>query len=192
MEFTVGRPQKPFVVEVKRGRRGAVSGLPTAMLKLPEPAPEAAAERRPAPPREPPKPQRRILDAIEPAPAPVVLEPGLEPVEAVASDPLKRRRGRPPKAAGVPAQASKRPAAERREQKPVVAVARREFLPVPVAHAAPTGEAKIIVRANGHVAGHVTQGHMTHGHVTHVERVEAATALPRGERWKRRLPKVLW
>jgi hypothetical protein len=32
----------------------------------------------------------------------------------------------------------------------------------------------------------------THGHVSHFARAEAATNLPRGERWKRRVPKVLW
>ena len=183
----MGRPQKPFVVEVKRGRRGAVSGLPTAILKLPEATPEAVAERRPAPPRETPKPQRRILDAIEPAPAPAVSESVTEPVEAVAADPLKRRRGRPPKAAGAPAQATKRPAAARREKAPVVPVARREFLPVADDHVAPPREPKMVVRANG-----LADGQLNHGHMTHVDRVAAATGLPRGERWKRRLPKVLW
>src|SRR5271157_3688023 len=136
MEFTVGRPQKPFVVEVKRGRRGAVSGLPAAILKLPEAAPEAVAERRPAPPREPPKPQRRILDAIEPAPAPQLVS---EPVSTVAVglvDPPKRRRGRPPKAAAAPAPETKRPVVARRVKAPVVPVARREFLPVPDRHTA--------------------------------------------------------
>jgi L-fucose isomerase-like protein len=43
----------------------------------------------------------------------------------------------------------------------------------------------------------VTQGKAAnaganHGHLTHDDRVEAATILPRGERWKRRLPRVLW
>ncbi len=185
MEFKVGRPQKPFVVEVKRGRRGGVATLPTAMPKPSEPA-EAAAERRITPPREPPKPHRRILDAIEPEPAPVS-QLASEPVEPVAADPLKRKRGRPPKAAGAPAQATKRPAVARREQAPVVPVARRDFLPVPIVHVAPSPEGKTPVRIDSHANGHMTHGHMTHG-----DRMEAATALPRGERWKRRLPRVLW
>ncbi len=187
----MGRPQKPFVVEVKRGRRGGVSALPTTMLK--EPAPEAIAERRPAPPREPPKPQRRILDAIEPAPAPQLVS---EPVSTVAVglvDPPKRRRGRPPKAAAAPAPETKRPVVARRVKAPVVPVARREFLPVPDRHTAasvmvaPRVETKKVIRVDGNANGHMTHGHMTHG-----DRLEAATALPRGERWKRRLPKVLW
>ncbi len=164
-----------------------------------EPAPEAIAERRPAPPREPPKPQRRILDAIEPAPAPAEL--ASEPVAADLVDPPKRRRGRPPKAAGGPAPETKRPIVARRVKASVVPVMRREFLPVPDGHvvaaaisapAVDPREAKKVIRVDGHAHGHMTHGHMTHGHMTHGDRVEAATALPRGERWKRRLPKVLW
>lgn len=187
----MGRPQKPFVVEVKRGRRGGVATLPTAMPKPSEPAPEAAAERRLAPPREPPKPHRRILDAIEPEPAPVS-QLASEPADTVAADPLKRKRGRPPKAAGVPTQATKRPAVARRAQAPVVPVVRRDFQPVPDVHVAPLPEAKTTVRANGHADGHADGHMMTHGHMTHGDRMEAANALPRGERWKRRLPRVLW
>src|SRR5208337_3816658 len=197
MEFKLGRPSKPFVVEVKRGRRGAVSAFPSVLPKPAEAASSAPVERSPAPPPEPPKPQRRILDAIEPAPAPL-----LEPVVAVAVDPLKRRRGRPPKAASVPpARDRERPAVERRAEAPVVAVARREFLQIPdslAAQAAPSRETKRVIRT--HVQpdeariphDHLVHDHITHGHMTHGDRAEAATSLPRGERWKRRLPKVLW
>jgi hypothetical protein len=200
MEFKLGRPSKPFVVEVKRGRRGAVSAFPSAMPKPTETAASAVAERSFGPPPEPPKPQRRILDAIEPAPAPL-----LEPVVAVAVDPLKRRRGRPPKAVSVPAldgeRSQERPMVKRRVEAPVVPVARREFVKVPetpAAQAAPSREAKRVIRTHvqpdeGRVQhDHLVHDHITHGHMTHGDRAEAAISLPRGERWKRRLPKVLW
>jgi hypothetical protein len=212
MELRVARSQKPFVVEVKRGRRGGVAAPFTVVPKSPDSALKTLAEASFAPPPEPPKPPRRILDAIEPEP--VVLA---APEEApVAADPLKRRRGRPPKVAGAPPSPRKqRPAVAERDEAPILA-ARREFPPVAAGRVAPLRKPKVVFRpqipnhgqGGGHVAqppvtqspvtvGHVTLGQATrdsvpHGHLTHDGRVEAATGLPRGERWKRRLPKVLW
>ena len=186
----MGRSQKPFVVEVKRGRKGAASGRSIVLPKSLEAAPGARAEARvrpPEPPKDAVKPPRRILDAIEPVPAPAqvlesaVLESAVLETAAVAVDPLKRRRGRPAKTARVPAQESERPVVARKEEAPIARRVRREFVFKPeniVVLAAPPRDVKIALRA--------------HGHVTHVERAEVADSLPRGERWKRRLPKVLW
>ena len=181
----MGRSQKPFVVEVKRGRKGAASGRSIVLPKSLEAAPGARAEARvrpPEPPKDAVKPPRRILDAIEPVPAPAqVLESAVLELAAVAVDPLNRRRGRPAKTARVPAQESERPVVARKEEAPIARRVRREFVFKPeniVVLAAPPRDVKIALRA--------------HGHVTHVERAEVADSLPRGERWKRRLPKVLW
>jgi hypothetical protein len=190
MEFEVRRPQKPFAVEVKRGRKGAVSGQSASMTKQPETVAVAPAEPRPAKlPPEPPKPQRRILEAIESAPAPhAVTEPAV--ASPPVADPLKRRRGRPPKAVRQLEPEIERASIARNEASRTVARARREVFRVvesAAVHVAPSPETKKIA-----VASHAAHGHAAHGHVTHSDRVEAATSLPRGERWKRRLPKVLW
>jgi hypothetical protein len=208
MELRVARSQKPFVVEVKRGRRGAAAAPLTVVPKSPEAAHKVAAE--PAPPPEPPKPPRRILDAIEPEP----VVPEAAEAAPFAADPVKRRRGRPPKLPGAPPTPRKqRLAVTRREETPVITRARRDY-PFVAAEkaapsrekAAPSRESKAAPRPQGqshanssaHVAAPslspsaVAPGHATHGHLSHGDRVEAATGLPRGERWKRRLPKVLW
>jgi hypothetical protein len=209
MELRVGRPQKPFVVEVKRGRKGVASGrsnvLPKSLAGLSDAKVEARKPARPpATLKEAAKPPRRILDALDQELAPM-LDPAVEVAATVAVDPPKRRRGRPVKAAHVPAVETERqvvvrkpvvlpkpvsvrkpvavqkPVAVRKEEAPVARRARHEFLYAPeniVVLAAPLREPKAAPRA--------------HGHVTHGDRVEEAGALPRGERWKRRLPKVLW
>ena len=183
------RPQKPFSVEVKRGRKGAASGAPTFISK-PEPHVVPTAEKRQAtPPPEPAKPQRRILEAIEPerAAAPAAAEAPVTRASLFAES-VKPRRGRPPKVALVPAPVAERPkVAARNEPSAVYSYVRREVFAVvePVVHAG----------ATPHKAKHAAAlvGQTEHvGHVTHAARVEAATSLPRGERWKRRLPKVLW
>jgi hypothetical protein len=213
MELRVARSQKPFVVEVKRGRRGGAVAPFTVVAKAPDAAVKTAAESSFAPPPEPPKPPRRILDAIEPEPV-VRASPEAEPV---AADPLKRRRGRPPKVPGTPPSPRKpRPAVAEREKAPVLAAARREFPPVAADRAAPPRQPKVLFRPQspnhgpdgGRVAqaraaqpdlappsvtvGQATLVYVPQGHLTHDGRVEAAISLPRGERWKRRLPKVLW
>jgi hypothetical protein len=196
------------VVEVKRGRRGG-SAAPFAVVpKAPDAAVKTAAEASFAPPPEPPKPPRRILDAIEPEPV-VRVAPE---EQTVAADPLKRRRGRPPKVPGTPPSPRKpRPAVAEREEAPVLAAARREFPPVAADRVAPPRQPKVIFRPQSPIHGQgggraaqpdlarppvpVAQATLTfvpHGDQTHDGRVEAATSLPRGERWKRRLPRVLW
>ncbi len=230
----MGRPQKPFTVEVKRGRRGALATRPVVASKPTKPLGAKLAplpEPRPAP-AAPPSP-RRILDAIEPAIKTSVVEAAATVGEAAgiedASAPLKRRRGRPPKAASVP-QAASSPASSRvarggaRVRKEPMASAAVAVMPVaaipvatmPVAAtplaatplaattAAPPREARA-VHANGRIPavegsaaqgaktqGAKTQARAASGRITHGDRVEAATSLPRGERWKRRVPKVLW
>ena len=204
----MARSQKPFVVEVKRGRRGAAAAPFTVVPKAPDAALRTAAESSFAPPPEPPKPPRRILDAIEPEPV-VRAAPEEEPV---AADPLRRRRGRPPKVPGTPPTPRKpRPAVVEREEAPALAAARREFPPAVAESVAPLRQAKkVIFRPQGPNHGQnggravqldlalsvpVAQATLAggpHGNQTHDGRVEAAISLPRGERWKRRLPKVLW
>jgi hypothetical protein len=196
------------VVEVKRGRRGAATTPFTVVPKAPGAALKTAAESSFAPPPEPPKPPRRILDAIEPEPV-ARAAPEEEPV---AAEPLKRRRGRPPKVPGTPPTPRKpRPAVAEREEAPVLAAARREFPPVAADRVAPLRQPKVIFRPqspnHGQGGGREVQldldlplvpvaqatlAGVPHGNQTHDGRVEAATSLPRGERWKRRLPKVLW
>jgi hypothetical protein len=212
MELRVARSQKPFVVEVKRGRRGVVVAPFTVVPKAPDAALKTAAEASFAPPPEPPKPPRRILDAIEPEPV-VLAVPEVEPF---AADPPKRRRGRPPKVPGTPPSPRKQePAIAEREETPIL-VAHREFPTVAAVRVAPLRQPKVIFRPqspnHGQGGGRAAQAHaaqpdlaqppvtngqaklasVPHGHPAHDGRVEAATSLPRGERWKRRLPKVLW
>jgi hypothetical protein len=196
------------VVEVKRGRRGAAAAPFTVVPKAPDTALKTLAESSFAPPPEPPKPPRRILDAIEPEPV-VRAAPEEEPV---AADPLKRRRGRPPKVPGTPPTPRKpSPAVVERAEAPVLAAARREFPPAAAESVAPLRQPKVIFRPQrpNHVqnggravqldlalppvpVAQATLSGVSHGNQTHDGRVEAAISLPRGERWKRRLPKVLW
>jgi hypothetical protein len=180
MEFRVGRSQKPFTVEVKRGRKGAPSPQPAVApkpLKTREPA-AAVIERQPV---APPSPPRRILDAIEPPPAPVAAAE----LQSANSNPDKPRRGRPPKSATAvaprkPGRPRRDPARETRifvEKAAVIAASAEAPIVAPPALAPVHREAKTTSK---------------HGHVSHIARAEAATSLPRGERWKRRVPKVLW
>ncbi len=203
----MGRPQKPFTVEVRRGRKGASSPRPAVVpkrLRAQEPAVAAAVERQfVAPPAAPPPAPRRILDAIEPIP---VQEP-TEVAKAIVaeSDLGKPRRGRPPKSTTAvaprkpgrprldPSRQTKAPEAKVLFAAEAEAEAEAVQAPVapspavlsPVAQAAPREASS--VRAHG-----LAHSPSTHGHVSHVDRAEAATSLPRGERWKRRVPKVLW
>lgn len=142
------------------------------------------------PVRSPAPPPRRILEAIEPAieHAKVEVAEKVEAVEMAAS--LKPRRGRPPKTGRVAkceASASSRtPRKVARGPEAPAAPAAPEF--ASAMHAAPPHETKAVFRANVRI----THGQVTQGRVAHGDRVEAATNLPRGERWKRRVPKVLW
>ena len=187
------RTLKPFSVEVKRGRNGAASAAPIFFSKLERhPAP---VEKRPAmAPPEPAKPQRRILEAIvtEPAPAPAPAAVTEAPVtrNSLFAESVKPRRGRPPKAVGVQAAVAERPKLVARNESAVHTYTRREI----VAVAEPVVYISAVPRKA--VGGRREQvgapAFSAQGHVNHAERVEEATSLPRGERWKRRLPKVLW
>jgi hypothetical protein len=203
----VGRPQKPFTVEVRRGRKGAASPHQAAApkpLKTKERPAAAVAERQPVAPAPQPAP-RRILDAIEPLPTPVE-------VEIEEAHLAKPRRGRPPKSAN--AATPRKPGRPRRNPvrdtaiavetavlssgtTTVAAVASAETATgaAPAAqtswkHATKTELRAQAPSANGRASNPVQTS--THGHVSHVDRAEAAAGLPRGERWKRRVPKVLW
>jgi hypothetical protein len=186
MELRVGRPQKPFTVEVRRGRKGAPSSPVPALAPKPskkrEPVAKAAVEHEHQPVAAPPPPPRRILAAIEqpPAPPPVLVEPQI----------AKPRRGRPPKS--EIAVAPRKPGRPRRDPP-------RQIFIEPEAAAAPVGPPPVSLAAprETNIVHLVAQGSADrvpskHGHISHVDRAEAATCLPRGERWKRRVPKVLW
>jgi hypothetical protein len=194
MEFEVRRPQKPFAVEVKRGKKSVASVFPAIKSKQPATAAFALAEAKFAagleqkPELEQARPQRRILESIAPAPvAPSVIAVISEAplAEEALADLPKRRRGRPPKLAGAKPDAARAPRREPVFFKP----AARQVLRAadqPVALVAPPREAKASATpGNGH-------GLNGHGHVTHEARAEQAGELRRGDRWKRRLPKVLW
>lgn len=207
------RPMKPFSVEVKRGRNGAASAAPHFFSKLErQPAP---VEKRPATPApEPAKPQRRILEAIvaEPAPAPAAAEEPAVARTSLFAESIKPRRGRPPKEARDQTSAPERPKlVASNKSAAVYTYARREIVvvaepPAAAYVAAPPRKKKPAVVGFAAQNGRAIQNGLlgaqnkngaaeefsTHGHVNHAERVEEATSLPRGERWKRRLPKVLW
>jgi hypothetical protein len=192
MESAVRRTLKPFSVEVKRGRNSAASAAPVFFSKLERhPAP---VEKRPAmAPPEPAKPQRRILEAIvtEPAPAPAAVTEAPVTHDSLLIESVKPRRGRPPKVALVEEPVAERPKVEaRKDTATIYTFARREV----VAVAKPIAPVAATPRKSKHafVAQDAPVELSAHGHVNHAERVEKATSLPRGERWKRRLPKVLW
>lgn len=184
------RPLKPFSVEVKRGRNGSASGAPAILSKLERPAAPAVEKRPATPPPEPAKPQRRILEAIviEPDPGPAAAEAPVT-LASLFAEPAKPRRGRPPKVARVQAPVAERPILVARNESPAITYARREVAAV----AEPVARAKRAAGAPSARGGNSAPAEFSaHGHVDHAERVEEATGLPRGERWKRRLPKVLW
>jgi hypothetical protein len=198
MELMVRRPQKPFSVEVKRGRNGAASAAPAFFSKLVRHA-VPAVEKRPATPSpEPAKPQRRILEAIEmePAPAPAAEEAPVSRASLFAES-VRPRRGRPPKAARVEEPEAERPKlVARNDSATIYTFTRREVVAVaePVVPVAATASKtkRAVVAQSAPIGNSASVELSAHGHVNHAERVEEATSLPRGERWKRRLPKVLW
>lgn len=188
------RPQKPFTVEVKRVRKGAFAkqlGVETPKTEVPalkeaSKPPLAAAGLQPDS-----GPTRRILEAIEPPPA--------SPMDVVANATPRRPRGRPPKTVqNVPPKATKVVAGAKtraaRSEADVNAgpTPRRIVSPaeVSVVYLTPP---LAPARENGASTG-ASLGASTGASagVSHGGRAEAASNLPRGERWKRRLPKVLW
>jgi hypothetical protein len=186
MESAVRRTLKPFSVEVKRGRNSAASAAPVFFSKLAR-QPAAPVEKRPAMAApEPAKPQRRILEAIvtESAPAPEAVTEAPVTRNSLLAESVKPRRGRPPKVEA------------RKDTATIYTFARREVVAVakavaPVA-ATPRKSKHAVVAQDAPVEHSAPVELSAHGHVNHAERVEKATSLPPGERWKRRLPKVLW
>jgi hypothetical protein len=188
----VRRPQKPFTVEVKKVRKGGFArflgaGPQWSESDLAEDAPKEQPAPQAAPPRAEPPPPRRILEAIEPvsesAPAP---EGSPEPGGEIEAKP--RRRGRPPKVVAIAADeeiavAPKVRAARAPRKKSHAIESSPEIELVRPVVAAPPAPAPIFAPASSPEPS---------VRVAQANRAEAASSLPRGERWKRRLPKVLW
>lgn len=176
------RPLKPFAVEVRRGKKNAAQGASAFPLKAPPPAPTVAAPILATPVKaEAAKPPRRILEAIEPTPAP---EPVLaEPAAEIWAEPSAPDASSPK--TSLPKAAALKP--RRIREANVVRIAapeRRRPVDVfvePVAERA----AEIVVP----VFARPSEKKKT---TFHAARVEESASLKRGERWKRRLPKVLW
>lgn len=167
------RPQKPFTVEVKRIRKGAGAKILVDETPKKEAVsrewPRPIAAPAPVPAQSQPAPPRRILEAIEPPP---VVASATETI--VADTTVRRGRGRPRKSVDVVNDGEAvrvipriEPVVVRARPKPRPAAAPVEA-PFVFAPPAPVLEARPRDRAN------------------------EADNLPRGERWKRRLPKVLW
>jgi hypothetical protein len=172
----VRRPQKPFIVEVKRARSGAVAKVLGGV------AHEKAAQAPIAPLPEPtPKPvvsPRRILETIEPQPFALTETPSSEPlwpeppVEIATKEPAPRRS---PKRSRV---------AAADDQDAVTARKSRKSAPPRAEAPDATDAPPVVVRA--------AASEPPLARVSQAARAEAASRLPRGERWKRRLPKNLW
>jgi hypothetical protein len=201
----VRRPQKPFTVEVKKVRKGGFAKFLGAGPQwngsdLAEEAPkEQPAPSRVAPPRAEPGPPRRILEAIEPAsestPADEAVagaDNSLEPVGEIEAKP--RRRGRPPKAATI---ADGAETAVARKVRTVPAPRKKSGAPAPskkprATASGPQIEISLpVATPPAPVSAPASTPELT-ARVAQSHRAEAANGLPRGERWKRRLPKVLW
>jgi hypothetical protein len=179
---------------------------------------EQPAPSRAAPPRaEPAPPPRRILEAIEPlsgsSPADEAAagaDNSLEPVGETEAKP--RRRGRPPKAAPIadgdetaavvrkvraaPAPSKKPSAPAPREKSRAPAPSKKPRAPTAnkKSRATESGQIEIalpIAAPPVPVSAPASAPEPT-ARVAQSHRAEAANGLPRGERWKRRLPKVLW
>jgi hypothetical protein len=186
---------------------------------LAEEAPkEQPAPSRATPPRaEPAPPPRRILEAIEPLSGSVpddkaaeASETSLEPVGQIEAKP--RRRGRPPKAAPIAdgaetAVARKvRAAPAPRKKRSAPAPSKKPSAPAPnkksrapaqnkksrATESGPQIEIALPIAAPPAPVSTPALAPAPAARVAQSHRVEAASGLPRGERWKRRLPKVLW
>jgi hypothetical protein len=189
----VRRPQKPFTVEVKRARKGAVGKfLGPDLFKLdadpPDPAPQRqlrSLEPAVSPQKAPP---RRILEAIESSEPSAMSEPPAETLQResiVANATGRRPRGRPPKKAVSSSAPATVPVA-----KPQGAAKKARAASAPRKRSAPVEGASIFIPPPPPPPPPASQ--VPAGRVFHGERSDEASALPRGARWKRRLPKVLW
>jgi hypothetical protein len=200
----VRRPQKPFTVEVKKVRKGGFArilgaGPQWSESDLAEQAPkEQPAPPQAAAPRAEPAPPRRILEAIEPvsesAPANKAdAAPEMSPELAGETETKPRRRGRPPKIVIVakdepPAAPKPRAVPAPRKKSPAIikkspAIKKRPEIELVPPIAAPAVSALVFAPA---------PAPEPIARVAQANRAKAASSLPRGERWKRRLPKVLW
>jgi hypothetical protein len=196
----VRRPQKPFTVEVKKVRKGGfarflgagpqwIGSDPAEDAPKEQPAPPQAA-----PPRAEPAPPRRILEAIAPlSEAPAADEAGSDATPETSPEPAgeietkPRRRGRPPKVVTIAEGAESAVAPKVRvvpapRKKSPTIKSRPEIERVPPVAAAPVFAPALAPVFAPEPTARVAQA----------SRGEAANSLPRGERWKRRLPKVLW
>jgi hypothetical protein len=166
---------KSFTVEVKR-RPGGAAKKPAPFLPVaearPAPQPADAFFRATAPePEAPAAPIRRILPCL-------VTEAAMETAQAEAlstAEPERRPRGRPrkPKNQDEPA-----PLAPRKRGRP----RKNPVANVPVVRPAPV-EAPVRVAQSPALVALTTSERAT-------ARRSAVVGLPRGERWKRRLPKA--
>jgi hypothetical protein len=174
------RPSRPFLVEVKRNRKPTKAPVPlfpqaeerpplrSAMFEAAESAlASAAQDLKPAEERRGP----RILPSL------IVEEPSLAAEEpAIDEDaPVRQRRprvapGRPKRQAGAPVETCEPPAAR------VEPAPRPE--PVPVSATGPRPPAPL----RGEAARPARRTR---------SRAKGAETLPRGQRWKRRLPAAL-
>ncbi len=172
------KEQKSFTVEVKR-RPGAAQKKPRAFVPpQPQPASSPAAEalfRTPAPTAEQPGAPRRILPCL-------VTEAALDAAQAEAlSDPerVPRPRGRPRKQRDPEDIAPLAPRKRGRPRKLPAAPAERITIAEKPARAAPVVLTPVLMTPATSTSERAAAR-------------RAATAdLPRGERWKRRLPKAL-
>jgi hypothetical protein len=182
---TVRRSPKSFVVEVKRARKGVSSTVFGVSLHKNQAdgvedvaSTSGVASAVPASPLQSPplqaSPQRRILEALVPeSPAPAAEPVARRPRRAAeVAEPPPVRSAKAPAARGKkPPQAVKPP----KPRKSLKSVA-MEALPAPVAVVAAPAVVLLAPAPRPVLIG----------------RAEEASRLPRGERWKRRLPKALW
>jgi len=167
----VRRPQKPFTVEVKRGRTGTNSkstgaARPRIGIVIVEEAASRLSHRAEAVQEREPAPKRRILEAILPASAPMLMEAESEGPKTdalVAEMTIRKPRGRSAKVAKGVALGD---------------------VPLPRASKIAEPVADVVLFA--------AQRPAAEPRLSQNSRVGTAAGLRRGERWKRRLPKVLW
>jgi len=195
----VFKPRSAAADEVFKQRDPAPS-KPTGRILdtlTPEPVVEPQPEFLELPEVEPEAPVERRMKAAAKA-APQLRRTSTSVVEAVetAALPVKARRGRPPKviaskdlAATDLSEPVRIIAADEEPALPAVVVAAVEpaLAPVDFPYLAPLrGQAAPLSERGARKAA------LHPGRLTHSIRAETAENLPRGERWKRRLPKVLW